>query len=73
MTNPPSITSRKVDQEEIIVFTWPNKLIYLHTIIITENVNIGMILKKMFDLRFELGIFLNLLKMAKLCQGIESI
>ena len=42
MTNPPSITSRKVDQEEIIVFTWPNKLIYLHTIIITENVNIGM-------------------------------
>lgn len=46
MTNPPSITSRKVDQEEIIVFTWPNKLIYLHTIIITENVNIGMILKK---------------------------
>ena len=43
MANPPSITSRKVDQEEIIVFTWPNKLIYLHTIIITENVNIGMI------------------------------
>ena len=60
MTNPPSITSRKVDDEEIIVFTWPNKLIFLHTIIITENVNIGMIQKIMLALRFEPEVFANL-------------
>ena len=73
MTNPPSITSRKVDDEEIIVFTWPNKLIFLHTIIITENVNIGMIQKSNACSEIWTWGLCESEKMAKLYHVIESI